>query len=89
MDQDATRAGDDTQVVDGGVTAPSVDERHPQAPGTICAAMRCVAKARMPWPYCSGPGISSGKEPRLSARQCGQVVISAATAGAAFGAISA
>ncbi len=47
--------------------------------GTICAAMRCVAKARMPWPYCSGPGISSGKEPRLSARQRGQVVISAST----------
>ncbi len=34
VDQDATGAGDDTQVVDGGATAPSVDERHPQAPGT-------------------------------------------------------
>ncbi len=34
VDQNATRAGDDTQVVDGGATAPSVDELHPQVPGT-------------------------------------------------------
>ncbi len=34
VDQNATRAGDDSEVVDGGATAPSVDERHPQVPGT-------------------------------------------------------
>ncbi len=34
VDQNATRAGDDSEVVDGGATTPSVDELHPQVPGT-------------------------------------------------------
>ncbi len=43
VDQGATRAGDDSEVVDGGATAPSVDERHPQVPGTD--AMQPVVRA--------------------------------------------
>ena len=47
--------------------------------GTMWAAIWWMAKAMMPCPHWSGPGMVSGKPPRVSLPQSGQVLISAST----------